>query len=85
MGKQVVRWMSDDGKEFDSQQDMLLYELGRLDEKEIDLFIDQNYSDASRRKTEYKKLLMKWQGHMRSIEGSLYITDKNEVFEEESN
>lgn len=78
MGKQTVRWVADDGKEFNSKADMLLYELGLLDEKEIDLFIEKECAEKSRRKAEYKKLLIKWQGHMRSVEKEIISTPKEE-------
>lgn len=45
MGKQVDRWQADDGTEFQTKQEMDLYELKQSDAKLIDLFIRQgNYS-----------------------------------------
>jgi hypothetical protein len=66
MGKAVERWVADDGTEFDSKKDMLIHELTLLDEKEIDVFLTAFVSPTSKRTTEYKKLLIQWQKHIRA-------------------
>ena len=65
MGKVVERWVADDGTEFDNQKDMLIHELTVLDEKEIDVFLSSFVSPTSKRTSEYKKLLIQWQKHIR--------------------
>lgn len=72
MGKQVSKWVADDGQEFDNQKDMLLYEMAVVDAKEIDLFLEAQ-EVSQRRVTEYKKLLVAWQKHMQE---DYYIADK---------
>jgi hypothetical protein len=68
MGKAVERWIADDGTEFDNKRDMLLHEMTVLDEKEIDYFVSHVIDTSVKRASEYKKLLITWQKHVRSQE-----------------
>ena len=66
MGRAVERWVADDGSEFDSKRDMLVHEMTILDEKEIDYFVTTVIDTSVKRASEYKKLLMAWQKHIRT-------------------
>ena len=68
MGRAVERWIADDGTEFDNKRDMLLHEMTLLDEKEIDYFVTHVIETSVKRASEYKKLLITWQKHVRSQE-----------------
>lgn len=68
MGRAVERWIADDGTEFDNKRDMLLHEMTVLDEKEIDYFVNHVIETSVKRASEYKKLLITWQKHVRSQE-----------------
>lgn len=65
MGRAVERWVADDGTEFDSKREMLIHEMTILDEKEIDFFVSNIIETSAKRASEYKKLLMTWQKHIR--------------------
>lgn len=67
MGKKVSRWIADDGTEFNDQVFMIQHELAVLDEKEIDIFL-ANTEKTPRQQQIYKKILVEWQKHMRSIQ-----------------
>ena len=47
---------------------MLLHEMTLLDEKEIDYFVTHVIETSVKRASEYKKLLITWQKHVRSQE-----------------
>lgn len=66
MGKAIERWVADDGTEFATKKEMLIHELTMLDEKEIDVFLATAVNANSRRTSEYKKLLIQWQKHLRA-------------------
>lgn len=68
MGKQVSKWLSDDGIEFDTKKEMLLHELSLLDEKEINIFIEDIYDCPSRQKKSYKKSIIAWQKYQRELD-----------------
>lgn len=63
MGRRTERWIADDGKEFDTKEDMLRHELLLIDEKEIAIFVADK---PPRRQKEYAKLLLEWQNYRRN-------------------
>lgn len=69
MGVQVIRWRADDGSLFETQRDLLLYEMQAIDRREIELFLDKYMRTSSSRRSEYRRVLNAWQQHMR--EGTL--------------
>lgn len=62
MGRQVTKWVSEDGQEFVDERSMLLHELELVDAKEIELFI-QKYPEKKGK--EYSKVLLDWQKYQR--------------------
>ena len=62
MGRRAERWIADDGKEFNTREEMLRYELLLIDEKEIAIFVADK---PARRQKEYAKLLLDWQSYRR--------------------
>ena len=71
MGKQVTKFIADDGKEFDSRQEMQVYELLLLDEREIDIFLNNVYKPTKVKYIPIRKALIAWQKFVRSEEFSL--------------
>lgn len=65
MGASVIKWIADDGTPFDTQKEMIVYELALLDSKDIDLFLEIQKT-SPKKFPEYKKLLVAWQTHMRT-------------------
>lgn len=68
MGRRTERWIADDGKEFNTREDMLRHELLLIDEKEIAIFVADK---PQRRQKEYAKLLLEWQNYRRNQDTSL--------------
>ena len=68
MGKQVTRFVADDGTEFDSKQEMQIYELLSLDEKEIDIFLNSVYKPTKVKHIPIRKALIAWQKFVRAQE-----------------
>lgn len=66
MGRAVEKWIADDGSEFGNKRDMIVHEMTILDEKEIDYFVTSIIQTSVKRTSEYKKLLMSWQKHVRT-------------------
>jgi hypothetical protein len=67
MGVSALRWIADDGVEFNSKREMLLHEMTLLDVKEIDIWLLQQ-EVSTKRMNEYRKLLRAWQQHIRTQE-----------------
>lgn len=68
MGQSVTRWVADDGTEFTTYEDMVEHELLMLDRKMIDLFLDHVVKTSPRRRSEYQRLLERWQSFFRKYE-----------------
>lgn len=68
MGKQITKFIADDGTEFDSKQEMQVYELLSLDEKEIDIFLHNVLKPTKTKVVPIRKALIAWQKFVRAQE-----------------
>lgn len=58
MGKQIVKWISNDGQEFDSERDMILHELTLVENEEIKIYCAQNF--PVKKQKEYQRVIQQW-------------------------
>lgn len=64
MGKPKVTWEADDGQEFPTERDMLLHEMGHIDSKEIDIFVNE-FTTNKKLRTQYSRVLLAWMRYQR--------------------
>lgn len=82
MGHRIEKWVADDGTEWPTKHEMMKHELLVLDEKLIDIFIDDVLDTHPRKKPEYKRILVQWQEYSRR--GEQAPTPVQEVVVDES-
>lgn len=87
MGKQVIHYVADDGTPFDTKQEMQVYELLSLDEKEIDIFLSNVYKPTKTKYVPIRKALIAWQKFVRAQEYDLQsefdAEDMNDISQED--
>jgi len=60
MGYSALKYYADDGTTFDTEVDMMVYELSLLNQKEIQLYVEQ-ISNSPRQITEYTRVITAWE------------------------
>ena len=58
MSKKVVKWVSDDGTEFETEREAIIHDLLKIENEEIRLYCEQNFPVKKRK--EYQRILEQW-------------------------